>query len=161
MTQVKKIATEGLKSEAALTQYAAICYRYTDKGNLRLLLVTSRDTGRWVLPKGWPMKDRNGGECALTEAYEEAGVFGRLIDHCVGVYSYRKILAPGVDAPCVVTTYPVAVLGLRDDFPERDQRRRKWFAPEKAAEAVDEPELRALLRGFDPAAFGEAPLPGV
>ena len=57
-TQVKKIATEGLKSEAALTQYAAICYRYTDKGNLRLLLVTSRDTGRWVLPKGWPMKDK-------------------------------------------------------------------------------------------------------
>lgn len=147
---MKKIANPTSDAEPALSQYGALCFRRSPKGKVRVLLVTSRDTGRWVLPKGWPMRDRTGGECALTEAFEEAGVFGRLIDRCIGYYSYRKVLSSKSDVPCVVAVYPVAVLSLRDRFPESDERSRKWFLPAEAAEKVAEPELQEILRRFDP-----------
>jgi 8-oxo-dGTP pyrophosphatase MutT (NUDIX family) len=146
---VKKLVAVPTNSEQALSQYAALCYRISARNNPKVLLVTSRETGRWVIPKGWPMPNRSGGECALTEAYEEAGVFGRLYDVCVGYYTYNKVLGPRVEVPCVVAVYPVNVLGLRDDFPEKDQRRRKWFSPQAAAERVAEPELSVILEGFD------------
>ncbi|MFM2355928.1 MAG: hypothetical protein RLZZ528_1664 [Pseudomonadota bacterium] len=157
---VKKLVAGPTNAEQALSQYAALCYRLSARNNPKILLVTSRDTGRWVLPKGWPMPNRTGGECALTEAYEEAGVFGRLFDVCLGYYTYNKVLGPKVEVPCVVAVYPVNVLGLRDDFPEKDQRRRKWFSPQDAAERVIESELSAILGAFDasrlddPAAMG-------
>lgn len=158
---MKKVEGIAPNAEAALSQNAALCYRVSPKGKVQILLITSRETGRWVLPKGWPMAERSPGDCALTEAFEEAGVFGRLIDQCVGVYSYRKVLGPKLDVPCVVGVYPVAVLGLRDEYPERNQRRRKWFTPTDAAGKVAEPELAALLAAFDPDTIcGTRPSPG-
>lgn len=141
--------------EAMEAQYAALCFRLRGKDMHEVLLITSRDTGRWIIPKGWPMKGRSGAECALREAFEEAGVAGRPSATPIGVYSYNKVLPNGAQ-PCIVTVYPVEVTQLSKDFPEKGQRTRKWFKPKKAAGKVDEPELRSLLETFDPRKAGDA-----
>ncbi|SPH16993.1 hypothetical protein DEA8626_00507 [Defluviimonas aquaemixtae] len=148
---MKKHNKNEVASTKAMTQYGAICYRVTKKRGCEVLLVTSRDTGRWVIPKGWPMAGKSGVECALREAFEEAGVEGHDVADPIGLFSYDKGMDDGTIQPCVVTVYPVEVDRLHSSFPERDQRKRRWFAPKKAARKVDEPELQALLDRFDPA----------
>lgn len=133
----------------ARVQTAALCYRVTTRGKTEVLLITSRETGRWVLPKGWPMAGKTAQEAAAREAYEEAGVEGEVAGHCLGFYSYRKLLADGVEQPCVVSVFPLRVRRLVTRFPERGQRRLKWFAARKAALKVAEPDLAELLAGFD------------
>ena len=140
------------KEPEPCTQYGALCWRLTSDGKPEVLLITSRDTGRWVIPKGWPMKGKGPCEAALQEAYEEAGVEGKVSEACAGLYSYTKVLGPDRSGgvPCVVAVYALQVRKLLSDFPEVDERRRKWFSPKKAAQKVDEPELQELLRGFSP-----------
>lgn len=134
----------------AAAQTGALCYRVTKKRGAEVLLVTSRDTGRWVIPKGWLMKGKTAAEAALREAFEEAGVEGEVAGGMIGLYSYDKIMADDAVKPCVVAVYPVSVARLTSRFPERGQRERRWFTPGKAARKVAEPELRSLLAGFDP-----------
>lgn len=135
-----------------MSQAAALCYRATKKRGVEVLLVTSRDTGRWVIPKGWLMKDRTPAEAALQEAFEEAGVEGAVGEDMIGLYCYEKVLDDKSLQPCVVSVFPVAVARLKSRFPERGQRERRWFRPAKAARKVAEPDLSALLAGFDPTA---------
>lgn len=144
---VKKDKMRTTNAEPA-SQDAALCYRRSTSGAPEVLLITSLDTGRWVLPKGWPKKSESGGECALREAFEEAGVVGRLTGECAGVYGYDKTMPSAPARPCVVTVHVVEALRLDYQFPERGLRRLQWFAPHAAADAVDEPELRALLASF-------------
>jgi 8-oxo-dGTP pyrophosphatase MutT (NUDIX family) len=138
-----------LNRDATRTQYGALCWR-VQRGAVQVLLVSSRDTGRWIIPKGWPMKGLAPQEAALREAWEEAGVQGAADPICLGLYPYRKVLAPDRSVPCLVSVYAVKVSRLRRRFPERKERRRKWFSPQKAAGKVEEPALRALLAGFVP-----------
>ncbi|MFC4667047.1 NUDIX hydrolase [Seohaeicola nanhaiensis] len=130
-------------------QFAALCFT-TVRGKTRVLLITSRGTGRWIVPKGWKVEGATAAGSAAREAWEEAGVVGRIYDHCLGTYSYIKLDDKGPDLPCKAQIFPVKVLSLKGDFPERNQRRRKWFSLKKAAELVDEPELAEILRSFDP-----------
>ncbi|NNF70832.1 MAG: NUDIX hydrolase, partial [Rhodobacteraceae bacterium] len=113
-------------------------------------LVTSRRTRRWVLPKGWPMDGATPSEAAAREAYEEAGLEGRTVDVCLGIYSYTKALEDEGDVPCVVAIFPLKVKRVLRDWPEAKQRKRKWFSTKKAATLVDMPELKRILREFDP-----------
>lgn len=126
------------------TQYGALCWRLR-RDSLQLLLVTSRDTGRWVIPKGWPHDGLDGPASAAREAWEEAGVEGAVDPRCLGVFGYDKVQPTLVCVPCVVGVYGLRVQRLLRGFPERSQRRRKWFSVEKAARRVAEPELRALM----------------
>ena len=135
-------------------QVGALCWRRTTKG-LRVLLITSRDTGRWVIPKGWPMRNRTEAEAAAREAYEEAGVSGDIDARSIGVYTYRKMLGPSRALPCVVRVFPLQVRALLKRYPETGQRRVRWLSPAKAARRVTEPELTEIIRAFDP----EAPAP--
>jgi 8-oxo-dGTP pyrophosphatase MutT (NUDIX family) len=128
-------------------QYAALPWRLED-GAPRVLLVTSRDTGRWVLPKGWPMKKRPPHDAAQVEAFEEAGAIGRAEKRPVGAFVYRKRLKDGSTALCTVSVFPMPVERLEADWPEAHERRRAWFAPEEAAGLVAEPDLADLLRRF-------------
>lgn len=130
-------------------QVGALCWRVSAKG-LRILLITSRDTGRWVIPKGWPMKKRTDWEAAAREAWEEAGVEGRVSQTSIGVYTYRKFLPGGGYIPCAVRVFPLEVRALRREYPETAQRLSRWFSPRKAARRVHEPDLAALIRGFEP-----------
>lgn len=147
---MKKMEKGKTAPTEAMAQNAALCFRVTKKRGAEVLLVTSRDTGRWVIPKGWPMKGKSGGECALQEAFEEAGVEGRLVAETVGLYSYDKVMDDKSLQPCVVSVYPVEVARLKSNFPERGQRERRWMSPKKAARKVAEPELRTILANFDP-----------
>lgn len=131
------------------TQFAALCYRIT-KDKLQILLVTSRGTGRWIVPKGWPMDGVTPAHAAMTEAWEEAGIEGQSLDVCLGMFSYLKCVGPEMQLPCAVMVYPVRVRSLAADFPEAGTRRRKWFSRKKAARAVAEPELAQIIRNFDP-----------
>lgn len=131
-------------------QVGALCWRRTGKGALRILLITSRDTGRWVIPKGWPMRNRTEAEAAEREAWEEAGVNGTVFPHSIGLYAYPKFMSKGKVVPCVVRVFPLEVERSADRFPEVDQRRRKWFPPEHAARRVQEPELARIIRAFEP-----------
>lgn len=130
-------------------QYAALCFRIR-KDKPQFLLVTSRGSGRWILPKGWPMKGRAPSKAALREAWEEAGVRGRVGRDFIGMYSYRKALGRQRMELCIALVFPVDVKSLDGQFPEARQRRRKWFGRKKAAARVDEPELAELIRNFDP-----------
>ncbi|WP_415182024.1 NUDIX hydrolase [Phaeovulum sp.] len=126
------------------TQYAALCLRRR-AGKQEVLLITSRDSGRWVLPKGWPIAGLGASGSAAREAWEEAGVIGTVSDTCLGHFSYEKTLGTAIARPCRVAVYPLSVDRLADEFPEMGQRKRKWFTPSKAATKVLEPELAQLL----------------
>ncbi|MCF6445055.1 NUDIX hydrolase [Nereida sp. MMG025] len=131
------------------TQFAALPFRVShDK--LQVLLITSRRTKRWIVPKGWPMEGVSPMDAAATEAFEEAGVEGKAYPQCVGLFSYQKDRGDLEDLPCVAMVYPIKVTRLLSDYPEKNERRRKWFSIKKAVTKVHEPELRAILKAFDP-----------
>ncbi|GKY88593.1 NUDIX hydrolase [Sinisalibacter aestuarii] len=130
------------------SQFGAIPWRLND-GKVEVLLVTSRISRRWILPKGWPMHGATPAEAAATEAYEEAGVTGEPSNAAVGFYSYRKDFE-GDDLPVVVAMFPLRVKKVLKDWPEKGQRKRKWVSRKKAAALLSEPELRLMVRNFDP-----------
>ncbi len=135
--------------QAPRLQVGALCWRRSPKG-LRVVLITSRDTGRWVIPKGWPMRHRTDPEAAAREAWEEAGLRGEISTRSQGIYLYLKALGSGARAICVVRVFPLRVEEMVRKYPETGQRRIKWFSLDKAARKVSEPDLAALIRGFDP-----------
>jgi 8-oxo-dGTP pyrophosphatase MutT (NUDIX family) len=131
-------------------QYAALPWRRGEGGRVEVLLITSRETRRWVIPKGWPMKGKSSGESAALEAFEEAGVIGRLAAVPEGSYWYEKRLKSGRLQHVTVAVFALEVSSESDTYHELGQRVRQWFSPKDAAGLVDEPELSALLADFDP-----------
>lgn len=129
-------------------QYGALCYRHPVGGRLEVLLITSRDTGRWVIPKGWPIKGLTAAQSAAREAFEEAGVTGTVLPDPLGFYRYAKSESSG--ATIEVGVFPMAVAALMPVFPEAGERRIEWFAPQDAAELVHEPDLAGLIAAFHP-----------
>lgn len=129
-------------------QTAALPWRRRPDGTVEVLLATSRDTGRWVLPKGWPHNGKSLGESASQEAYEEVGVRGRLAEKEFGHYSYLKWLDSGLNRRVRVSVFPLEVTEECDFWPEQGQREIHWTTCEIAARRVDEPELAAILRKF-------------
>ncbi len=133
----------------ARMQSAALCYRLKKKqGILEVLLVTSRDTGRWVIPKGWPMRGKKSHAVAEREAYEEAGVKGKVQHDVLGTYSYQKGVQDGFSVPCKVQVHALEVDSLLDTYPENGTRKLEWVSCEEAASRVNEPELKAILLAF-------------
>ncbi|MCB1093515.1 MAG: NUDIX hydrolase, partial [Verrucomicrobiae bacterium] len=99
-------------------QFAALPYRFED-GGLRILLLTSRETRRWVIPKGWPMSMRKGYETAEKEALQEAGVAGEIGVTPLGTYTYRKRLHFFSSVWCEVEVYPLEVTRQKLKWRER------------------------------------------
>lgn len=134
------------KVNAPTDQIAALPVHWDKNGKLRVLMVTSRDRGRWVMPKGWQMNGKKPWRAAEIEALEEAGAVGFISDTPIGHYHYDKWLDDGTTIPCRVMLYPMVVEKLKRRWKERKQRKRHWFALKKAAKLVDEKELSELLR---------------
>lgn len=129
-------------------QSAALCYR-TGKRGKEILLITSRERGRWILPKGWPIAGLDGAGTAAQEAWEEAGVKPLKVNKKpLGQFHYDKILDNGATAPVDANVYSIEVKDLSDSYPEVSERTRNWVAPKQAAELVEEPGLKAILRDF-------------
>jgi 8-oxo-dGTP pyrophosphatase MutT (NUDIX family) len=132
------------------TQFAALPFRVKKKGEVDVMLISSLDTGRWILPKGWPMDALRPAEAAAQEAWEEAGLRGRIFDDVLGLYSYSKFLDEDLSIPCIVVVFGLEVFHEDTSFPEAGKRKIKWMSRKKAAERVDEPELKQIIAGFDP-----------
>ena len=151
LTKIKQqaLALSRYDKRDVRTQFGALCWR-RQNGRVQVLLVTSKRSGRWIVPKGWPMDGETPAEAALQEAWEEAGAKGKVRPVCLGIFSYVKGLTKGESLPCVVALFPVKVSSLASNWPERSERKRKWFSLKKAAAIVQEPELANLLKKFEP-----------
>lgn len=133
-------------AHALRQQFAALPFR--KKPTFQVMLVSSRETRRWVLPKGWPIKGMKPHAVAALEALEEAGLLGKIAKKSIGAYHYIKRMPNGAGLACQVEVFPFRVDKQRKNWPERDQRMASWFDIADAAELVDEPELSELLLHF-------------
>lgn len=131
-------------AELVIPQTAALPLRWIS-GRPRVLMITSRETRRWVIPKGWLMKGKKPWETARIEACEEAGALGKIQAKPIGTYHYVKILPRGESCRCKVHVFPLVVDRLKKNWKERDERSRQWFSAKRAAKLVSEPELSTLL----------------
>jgi 8-oxo-dGTP pyrophosphatase MutT (NUDIX family) len=150
-----KIAAQGADTGTTRMQYGALCWRLV-AGTVEVLLITSRDTGRWVIPKGWPMPGLSPEAAAAQEAWEEAGVQGQINPLCIGRYGYQKCLSAEASVPCAVAVYGLRVEDLAKTFPEVKERRRQWFPLAEAATLVAEPDLSVIIAQFIPPLQGRA-----
>lgn len=137
---------DGTENDNAIEeQIAALPIQWDKTGEMKVLMVTSRRTGRWVMPKGWIMNGKKPWQAAEIEALEEAGAIGAIGTTPLGTYRYRKYLAKGSSVAVRVVIYPMIVERLKKRWKERSDRKRKWFSIKGAAKRVNEPELRDLL----------------
>jgi 8-oxo-dGTP pyrophosphatase MutT (NUDIX family) len=132
------------KKDEGLVQVGCLPLIIAEDGTTRVLLVTSRDTKRWIIPKGWPMKGRKPAEAAAQEALEEAGIIGETTKKPLGSYQYRKRREADFDL-CEVQVYGLAVRKQLNNWQEKGQRERRWFTLEEAAASIEEPDLAALV----------------
>ena len=127
-------------------QVAALCFR-KGKGRVEVLLITSRQTKRWVIPKGWPMPPLKDYNAARREAFEEAGVEGHMLRKKFGSFSYAKLRLK--DSLAIrVDVYLLEVDREKKAWPEMGERKRRWFGVDEAAHRVQEPQLRKLIRSL-------------
>lgn len=130
------------------TQFGALCYRIAND-RVEILLITGRRSGHWILPKGWPIDKATPAESALREAYEEAGVKGKVTGNCIGIFTHFSHERHS-GLPRIVAVFPVRVKALLEDYPERKERKRRWLSRRKAAKKVKSPELAQIIRDFTP-----------
>lgn len=128
-------------------QVAALPWRLSG-GEVEIMLVTSRGTGRWVLPKGWPEASERLAEAAAREAGEEAGISGGIAEREAGRFYYEKVLPTGLEWHCEVHVFPLEVDNVADKWPEMKKRKRSWFRAVDAAKLVSEPDLAELIARF-------------
>lgn len=135
--------------DGKIRQVAALVYR-VKKNQPEILLITSRGTGRWIVPKGWPQVGKTYAQSARAEAFEEAGVRGEIAPFSIGTYSYEKHdLSDNEIGDFIVDVFPMHFTRQEKNWPERGERRLAWVSVEEAVQRVEEPELKALLTGFN------------
>lgn len=129
-------------------QFGALPWRLSEGNTREVMLLTSRETHRWVIPKGWPMKGRKPPEIAAQEAYEEAGLIGRIVNRRpLGNYHYEKRLAKRAIL-CEVRVFLFRVERQLDDWPEKNEREKRWFDANDAADLVEEGGLAEIISRF-------------
>ncbi len=137
---------ENESNPLAREQVAALPWRIAH--GVEVMVISSRGTRRWVLPKGWPMKGKTFAQAAAREALEEAGLEGVTGDTPFGFYDYIKRLKNGASRHCTVAVFPMQVHRQRKNWPEKAQRTTRWMPVEEAAAAVEEADLRQLILDF-------------
>jgi 8-oxo-dGTP pyrophosphatase MutT (NUDIX family) len=144
--KVRKATRRPRKPLPRHRQYGVIALRVARGDQIQALLLTSRGTGRWVIPKGWRMRDRTPAGTAQREAYEEAGVKGQLWSkRPIGSYRYKKV-DEKFTGEILVRVFLLVVQEQKKDWPERGERRKRWVPLRRAAAMVQEPDLAKLLR---------------
>ena len=144
MAATKKKAVRKAKKGESIRQVAAIPFRLNARGDVEVMLVTSRTTRRFIVPKGWPMKGKSGRKAATIEAREEAGVLGKTLKEPAGTYSYWKRLANRFVRVDVIV-YLLEVTEELADWQEAKRRQRAWLPAADAATLIDEPDLSSLV----------------
>jgi 8-oxo-dGTP pyrophosphatase MutT (NUDIX family) len=133
-------------TRASRVQYAALPYRQITPSRTEVLLVTSRETGRWIIPEGWPIKRKPPHVAAAREAREEAGVVGRIGRRPIGSFSYEKRLKKGLTVVCNVYVFALKVKRQTENWPEKGQRQVRWMSRTKATKSVGDPKLGEIIR---------------
>ncbi len=128
-------------------QFGALPYRF-EKGGLEIMLITSRGRGRWLIPKGWPMDKCKPHEVAEIEAFQEAGIKGKVGKRPIGAYPYAKFLPGGEERLCFVTVFPLRVTLEALNWREKGDRRRAWFRQTEAAGLVEEGGLAEIISAW-------------
>lgn len=126
-------------------QVGALILRLSLKGDLEVLLVTTRRTGRWIIPKGWPMKGRKDHRAAAIEAFQEAGVVGEISSRKVGHFELTKYIDANKSITCCVDVYPLVVKKLKKRYKERGQRDLTWVPLRKASQMVMDLGLKKIF----------------
>jgi 8-oxo-dGTP pyrophosphatase MutT (NUDIX family) len=134
------------RRSAKRVQYAALPYRRKGKSPTEVLLVTSRESGRWIIPKGWPAKGKPPHKSAAREAREEAGVVGTVKRRALGAFSYKKRLKSGKVVACEVQVFALKVKRQEARWLEKGERKLKWLPRTKAAKKVGDDVLGAIIR---------------
>lgn len=140
-------------------KYGVLAYDIASDGDPRFLLITSRETKRWVIPRGNAVPGLPPHQSAAQEAYEEAGLTGLVEAQEIGTYRFDKRRKDGSIEEANVHVFPLRTTIQSGEWPERKERDTRWFTREEAAAAVDEPGLKALIRDFAPPAEAAARLP--
>ena len=137
------------KRRVVSAQYGALPYRFTEAAALEVLVVTTRQSKRWIIPKGWPIKGLTPSKSAAREAFEEAGVIGKIGARPIGGFRYTKAEnGCGAEGECKVKVFPLLVKRQSAIWPESHQRAVQWVDPEKAISLIGEPELKAIVAAF-------------
>ncbi len=129
-------------------QFAALPWRVVND-EVEVLLITSRISRHWLIPKGWPMRGKSDAEAAAQEAFEEAGIRGVVSPYTIGAYGYDKCRPETEPVPCMVNVYPLKVEKELGDWKEAATRERQWMSLRQATSAVFEPGLAELLGSID------------
>lgn len=141
----------------AIKQVAALPYRLDANGVMEIMLITSREQRRWVIPKGNRIKGLADHEAAAQEAFEEAGLDGIPCPYPIGRYRYQKLRRSGDMRQATVEVFPFAVTAQLPEWPERDERECRWFPLSQAATAVHEPELKSMIARFQAPVWSPSP----
>src|SRR5262249_52958937 len=142
-----RVMSNGSKRPGARRlQYAALPYRMSKKDRAEFMLVTSRETRRWIIPKGWPKRGKSPHRSAAREVFEEAGVIGAVGRRAVGSFSYAKRLKNGRSVECEVRVFPLEEKRQRKEWPEKQERQDKWISEPKAAGKDKDPAISKLIR---------------
>ena len=147
MSKPSTAAAAAKRKKKTYKQYAALPYTVRD-GELLVMLVTSRETSRWVVPKGWPEKNMKGPQVAAQEAFEEAGLIGEIARKPYASFLYSKRVSETKRKRCRVEVFLFAVHQELDDWPEKHERKREWMTPAQAAMSVAEAGLIELFLGL-------------
>ena len=129
------------------TQYGALPFT-RQNGVLRVMLITTRETRSWLIPKGWPEKGMAPHELAAHEAFEEAGITGSVSTQPMGSFDYLKRIEGKPPKRCRIVVFGLEVATELDHWPEKSERRREWLLPAEAAERIEHPQLASLILAF-------------
>jgi 8-oxo-dGTP pyrophosphatase MutT (NUDIX family) len=140
-------------------QVAALPWRQGEHG-VEILLVTTRTTKRWLIPKGWTMAGKADHEAAAQEAFEEAGVRGRADVLPIAHYGYLKALQNGKQRRVQVQVFALPVTEVLSTWPEQQERERQWLPPLDALRIIGEPELLPIIADFAKASHSAIPKAG-
>ena len=128
-----------LPEEFDFTQSAIIPYRL-EEGKLEILLITSIRKKKWIIPKGFIEFNLSAFESAKKEAFEEAGVIGTNETIELGSFTIEKY-----GGRTNIVVYSMEVEKFKDDYPEKNLRKRKWYRVDEAIETVSIPEVVKMI----------------
>lgn len=128
-------------------QIAALPVTLAADGTVEVFLVTSRGSGRWIIPKGNPIRGLLPFEVAAREALEEAGLVGRVLPRCVGTFAFERLRRPAGET-CLIDVYPMHVEKQMRRFDEKRQRTVLRCDVGTAGTIVGSPSLAELIEAY-------------
>ena len=140
------VSTEAvIEGDEPLPQAGVIAYRIR-RGEVQVLLMTSRDTGRWIIPKGNIKPGASPSKAAVQEAFEEAGIKGTIVSSTpFGMYTYYKKVGSGEVRAAAVEVFLLQVKEQLKKWPEKGERKLAWVSAKKAVGLIEEPGVVPLL----------------